>query len=129
MAYRKSTGRKITVRPYARTVRDLIRRHLREENVQINTGLAVAWDMHPNSAYRRMYDKRPFTPQMITAVVELLKLDEFDATELYRQAAREAGYLIDGPTLQSQKQEQKLKKSTLNSHGKDLRIHGVREDR
>ena len=28
-----------------------------------------------------------------------LKLDDFDATELHRQAAREAGYKIDGPTL------------------------------
>lgn len=103
MAFRPSTGRKLNIPPYARDVRSLIRRHLREEGKRINPELATAWDMHPNSAYRRMYDKRPFTPQMIAAVIELLKLDEFDATELYQQAAREAGYLIDGPTLQSKK--------------------------
>ena len=42
---------------------------------------------------------RPMSSQYIDAFVEFLKLDDFDATELHRQAAREAGYKIDGPTL------------------------------
>ena len=51
--------------------------------------------MHQNSAYRRMYDSRPFTPQMIDAVVELCKLDEFDANELRKRAAYECGWKIN----------------------------------
>lgn len=103
MAARPSTGRKLHVPHFVRDVRSLLRRHLREEGKRISPDVATAWDMHPNSAYRRFYDKRPFTPQMIAAMVELLNLDDFDATELYRQAAREAGFLIDGPTIKNKK--------------------------
>lgn len=95
MSFRPSTGRKITVAKTPVTARDLLRRHLREEGKRIAPELAGAWDMHPNSAYRRMYDTRPFTPQMIDAAVELLRLDDFDANELRKRAAYEAGWQID----------------------------------
>lgn len=100
MTYRPSTGRKIEVKSYVRDVRAMLRRHLREEGKRINPELAQAWNMHPNSAYRRMYDKRPYTPQMIDAAADMLSLDEFDRAELHRQAAREFGFRIDGPTLE-----------------------------
>lgn len=95
MAFRQSAGRKLQVVRTPITARDLIRRHLREEGMRINPELAQAWDMHPNSAYRRMYDSRPFTPQMIDATIEVLHLDEFDANELRKRAANEAGWQIN----------------------------------
>ena len=94
MSYRPSTGRKLNIPHRVISVRDLIRRHLREEGKRINPELAAAWNMHPNSAYRRMYDSRPFTPQMVDAVIELLKLDEFDANELRKRGALESGWNI-----------------------------------
>lgn len=51
--------------------------------------------MHPSSAYRRFYDKRPMKPQMIDAFIELLKLDHEDATELRLFAAIESGWQLD----------------------------------
>ena len=95
MSFRPSAGRRIRVKKNPVTARDLLRRHLREEGMRIAPDLSTAWKMHPTSAYRRMYEMRPFTPQMIDAAVELLKLDEFDANELRKRAANEAGWQID----------------------------------
>lgn len=95
MSFRPSTGRKITVKKLPVTVRDLLRRHLREERLQIVPHLAAAWDMHPTSAYRRMYSKNPFTPQMVDAAIELLRLDEFDANELRVRGAIESGWQLN----------------------------------
>lgn len=100
---------------------------MREEGVALNDGLPRAWNMHANSAYRRMYDTRPLTPQMIAGVVELLSLDEFDAAELYQQAAREAGYLIDGPDTNGQTKEQITKIPAGPMHRKDMRVHGGKQ--
>ncbi|AHB12038.1 hypothetical protein Sano_18 [Xylella phage Sano] len=94
MSFRPSTGRKITVKKNPKTTRDIMRRHLREEGKRI-VDLCDVWDMHPNSAYRRFYDKRPMTPQMIDAFVTLLKLDHEDASELRLFAAIEAGWQLD----------------------------------
>lgn len=95
MAFRASCGRPIQApKGGVRTARDLMRRHLREERMHIKD-LCPVWDMHENSAYRRFYDSRPFTPQMIDGFVELLKLDEFDAYELRLQAAIEAGWQLN----------------------------------
>lgn len=99
MAYRKNIGRKIEVEANPKSARALIRRHLREEGMTIANDLALAWDMHRNSAYRWMYDSRPLRPGHIDAVVELLKLDEFDAQELYVRAAIESGWKIRGPEI------------------------------
>lgn len=95
MSFRPSTGRKIAVKKLPVTTRDLLRRHLREEGKRIVPELAQAWGMHGNSAYRRMYDPRPFTPQMIDAAAEMLRLDAFDHNELRKRAAHEAGWQID----------------------------------
>lgn len=97
MAYRKNIGRKIEVEKNPKTARALIRRHLREDGLTIANDLAPAWDMHRNSAYKLMYDTRPLRPGHIEALVELCKLDEFDAQELYVHAAIEAGWKIRGP--------------------------------
>jgi hypothetical protein len=94
VAYRLSAGRPLTVPRAVRDARGLIRQHLRGEGRQIKD-LAGPWDMHLNSTYRRFYDKRPFTPQMIDVVIETLKLDEFDAYELRLQAAIEAGWQLN----------------------------------
>lgn len=94
MAFRRNLGRKITVKKNPITVRDLIRRHLREEGALINPHLAEAWNMHPTSAYRRMYETRSLTPAHIDAVINLLHLDEFDARELHTLGAIEAGWDI-----------------------------------
>lgn len=100
MSFRPATGRKLTVVKRPKSTRDLIRRHLREEGKTIGRHLAAWWDMHPNSAYRRMYDKRrPFTPAYIEAVVEGLQLDDFDANELRVLGAIEAGWNIN-PKMQ-----------------------------
>ena len=95
MSFRPSTGRKIAVKKLPVTTRDLLRRHLHEEGKRIVPELATAWNMHPNSTYRRMYDPRPFTPQMIDAAAEMLRLDAFDANELRKRAAYEAGWRIN----------------------------------
>ena len=95
MSFRPSTGRKIAVKKLPVTTRDLLRRHLREEGKRIVPELAQAWGMHGNSAYRRMYCSRPFTPQMIDAAVAMLQLDDFDANEIRKLAANEAGWQIN----------------------------------
>lgn len=95
MAFRPSCGRPIKApKGGVRTARDLMRRHLREERLTIRS-LCPTWNMHENSVYRRFYDKRPFTPQMIDGFIELAKLDEFDAYELRLQAAIEAGWQLN----------------------------------
>lgn len=91
MAFRPATGRKIKVDKNPRSVRALMRRHLREEGKRM-IDLAPVWDMHENSLYRRFYDNRPFPPQYVTQFVKFLQLDEFDAFELHAQAAREHGF-------------------------------------
>ena len=94
MSFRPSTGRKITVKRNPKTVRDIMRRHLREEGKRI-VDLCPVRDMHANSAYRRFYDKRPMTPQMIDAFIALLRLDHEDASELRLFAAIEAGWQLN----------------------------------
>lgn len=84
-----------------KTARDLIRRHLRDRGLTIANSLAVWWNMHHNSAYRRMYDKkRPLTPSYVEAVIDGLKLDQLDAHRLRLAAAREAGWLLDPKYLE-----------------------------
>ena len=101
MAFRPSCGRRIQAVRGVRTARDLMRRHMREEGKRI-IDLCPVWNMHENSVYRRFYEARPFTPQMIEGFIELLKLDEFDAYELRLQAAIERVARILGQDLTSQ---------------------------
>lgn len=78
-----------------RTLRDLIRRHLREEGKTISGDLARAWDVKPNSASRRMFRNVQMLPEHVEAVIVLLNLDEFDAHELRMQGAIESGWRVD----------------------------------
>lgn len=95
MAFRPATGRKITVEKNPITVRALMRRHLREHGKTIGNDLAGWWNVKYNSAYRIMYrPDSPLSPQYISAFVDGIGLDEFDATELYLRGAIEAGYAI-----------------------------------
>lgn len=100
MAFRESTGRKITVQKNPKDVRAILRRHLREEGKTIGGDLSKAWGMTANSAHRRFYAEgskrrtRALTPQMIDAAIEMLRLDEFDAQELRLQGAIEAGWRL-----------------------------------
>jgi hypothetical protein len=74
--------------------RELIRQFLRESNTPIKA-LATMWGVHPNSAYRSMYDfDRPLTVWYVDRVIEHLKLDDFDAAKLRLFAANEAGWNI-----------------------------------
>ena len=94
MSFRPSTGRTITVEPNPKTTRALLRRHLKEERKRI-IDLSPVWGMHDNSTYRRFYDARPFTPQMIDSAITYLRLDDFDAHELRRLGAIEAGWQLN----------------------------------
>lgn len=87
-------GRPIRVPVGPRTVRQLLRRHLREEGARIQD-LAKVWECKRKSVYDRLCDKRPLSPQHILAVVDLLKLDNFDKAELLLLGAQEAGWCID----------------------------------
>lgn len=42
-----------------------------------------------------MYETRPLTPQMVDAAIDMLQLDDFDANELRKRGALEAGWVID----------------------------------
>lgn len=92
---RYAAGRRIKVPNSVKTVRDMLRRHLKEEG-RTQGSLATVWDMKPDTVKRMFWDrKRPFAPQHIDAFIEALKLDEFDAMELRWQAAIEAGWQLD----------------------------------
>ena len=97
---RYAAGRRVKVPKSVRTVRDMIRKHLYDNRIA-QGDLGVVWNVRPATVKTIMMRKapRPMSSQYIDAFIEFLKLDDFDATELHRQAAREAGYKIDGPTL------------------------------
>lgn len=94
MSFRKATGRKIEVERTPKTLRALLRRHLREEGRRI-LDLSLPWDITPNAAYRLFYDlKRPLGPQYVDAAIQFLRLDADDANELRIRGAIEAGWQI-----------------------------------
>lgn len=97
---RYAAGRRVKVPKSVRSVRDMIRKHLYDNRIA-QGDLGPVWNVRPATVKTIMMRKnpRPMSSQYIDALVEFLKLDDFDATALHRQAAREAGYKIDGPTL------------------------------
>lgn len=96
MAFRPATGRKIEIKLGPRTVRRMIKEHLKYERKTITHDLAKMWNVHHNSAFRIIYEKRrPLAPAYVEAVIAGLKLDDFDANELRLQGAREAGWKIN----------------------------------
>lgn len=103
MAYRTPTGRKIEIKLGPRTVRRMIKEHLKYEKKTITHDLARIWNVHHNSAFRIIYEKRrPLSPEYVEAVITGLKLDEFDANALRLQGALEAGWKIDVTRLLDQ---------------------------
>ena len=95
-----AAGRRVKAPKTVRTLRDMIRKHLYDSRVTQGS-LSAAWHCKPETVKTIMARRkaRPMSSQYIDAFVEFLKLDDFDATELHRQGAREAGYKIDGPML------------------------------
>lgn len=87
-------GRPIQYRRDVRTVRDHLRRHLREEGQQMQN-LAAAWGVTKHTVYALFNVDRPLPPQHVEASIAHLGLDDFDANELRLLAAREAGWQID----------------------------------
>lgn len=81
--------------PKGMTARDIIRRHLRLERLTIKGDLSRVLSLKPQSTASLMTKKFPLTPHHIEAIIRGLKLDDFDAYELRRQAAIEAGWRID----------------------------------
>jgi hypothetical protein len=84
----------------------MIRKHVADHNLRLGD-LSIPWKCKPASVRsimctRRAATGRPLPSQFIDALVEFLKLDDFDRTALHRQAAREAGYAIDGPTVEDE---------------------------
>lgn len=72
-----------------------MRRHLRWEKKNIKD-VAPIWQVTATTAYNLFYRKElPLRPQQVQAFVRWLKLDEFDAQELYILGARESGWPID----------------------------------
>lgn len=79
-----------------RTARELLRRHLREEGMTISGDLARAWGVRQEYARKAMTRTCHALPAArIEAAIVLLRLDEFDANELRRAAAWDAGYRWD----------------------------------
>jgi len=87
-------GRPIRVERGKATVRNLLRRHIREEGRRLQ-GLAEPWQCTRSTVYGAFCNGHPFSPQHIEAAIAWLGLDEFDANELRIRGAREAGWSID----------------------------------
>jgi hypothetical protein len=87
-------GRPIRVPRSCNSVRTVIRRHLAEEGLRMQD-LAGPWQCKRTTVYGMFCDNRPFSPPHIDAVIEFLRLDEFDAAELRLLGAREAGWNLD----------------------------------
>lgn len=87
-------GRPIRVPPGKASVRQLLRRHLREEGHRMQD-LAGPWQCKPSTVYDMFCDRRPLAPGHIDAAIDFLRLDEFDAAELRLLGAHEAGWAID----------------------------------
>lgn len=91
---RYAAGRRIKVPKQVKTTRDLMRRHLREEGADYDA-LMKAWNMtRKEYITHRLWRKTPLSPQYIDAFIEAMRLDEFDALELRRLGAIEAGWQI-----------------------------------
>lgn len=86
-------GRGIVVPKSIVTVRDMMRRHLREEGWQMQW-LGEHWNIQPGSVKFVFWKKTPLPPQYVDAFIEALGLDEFDAAEMRVQGAIEAGWQL-----------------------------------
>lgn len=87
-------GRPIRVPLGKASVRQVLRRHLREDGRRMQD-LAAPWQCAPRTVYDMFCSARTFSPQHIDAAIAWLGLDDFDAAELRLLGAREAGWAID----------------------------------
>jgi len=90
---RYAAGRRIKVPTMVRTVRDLLRRHLREEGRELRS-LAAPWNVQPATVKTIFHQSRPLSPQYVDAAIEFLKLDDFDALEIRLQGAIKSGWQL-----------------------------------
>lgn len=89
----KIKGRAITVPERVVTVRDHMRRHLREEGWRM-MDLGEHWNVLPGTVKFIFWKKTPLPPQYVDAFIDALKLDDFDAAQLRVQGAIEAGWQL-----------------------------------
>ena len=82
-----------------RSVRDIIRRHLYHNRMTIKGDLSRILGLTPGGAATLMTKTHDLPARQIDQFCNAMSLDDFDRTELHRQAAREAGFRIDGPSL------------------------------
>ncbi|UIX76787.1 hypothetical protein ABFO19_09095 [Xanthomonas citri pv. glycines] len=87
-------GRPIRVPVGKATVRQLLKRHLREEGKRMHDP-AEPWQCCKQNVYDRFCSACALAPGHIEAAITFLRLDEFDAAELRLLGAREAGWAID----------------------------------
>ena len=88
-------GRRISVQTSGvKTVRSIIREHLRYAGLTIKHDLARMLGITPVGAASLMTKKHPLAPQHIDVFIEAMKLDEFDALELRLRGAIEAGWQV-----------------------------------
>ena len=96
MAYRKNPGGRPLVYPKnPKAVRDIMRRHMREEG-KLQKDFSKYLDISYSAVTDYFYRKnRPMPPGLVDAFIEWLELDEFDALELRIRGAQEAGWQIE----------------------------------
>lgn len=96
MAFTKNVGgRPLVIPKYVRSLRDLMRRHLREEKKTVKAFSAFVGYATPNTMYDYFYRvKRPIPPAIVDALIDFLKLDEFDADEIRLCGAIESGWQL-----------------------------------
>ena len=87
-------GRRISVQTGVKTVRSIMREHLRESHMTIKGDLARILGITAVGAASLMTHKNPLAPQHIDAFIEGMKLDDFDALELRLLGAIEAGWQV-----------------------------------
>lgn len=87
-------GRRLVVPTRVRTVRDKIREYLAFEHLTIKHDLSRMLGISPVGAASLMTKRFPLAPQHIDAIVDGLRLDEFDAHELRLMGAIEAGWQL-----------------------------------
>lgn len=88
-------GRRAVYYRGTRSVRSIIREHLRFHKMTIKGDLARILRISPIGAASLMTKKHPLAPQQVDAFIEEMKLDEFDAYELRLLGAMEAGWQLN----------------------------------
>lgn len=78
-----------------RTVRSVMREHLKHGKKNIYKDLATMLGLSESSTRKMMWRNLPIQPRHVETFIKAMRLDEFDANELRLFAARELGLNID----------------------------------